>query len=199
MLPDYPKIKARLSEIYRSRIRLAHNIHLGIFSEVQPTQMHEGSKHVLIREDGSVDEMEPKPIEAMAELPLDLREVEKLEASQVLKVLDTIGEGLAHEKFKVIMETINDAVTKVGNVTTPGTSALEQFFEATEKRMLDFDDDGKPGKVQALVGSEKTAEKLQEAMQQIASDPALRQRYDSIIEKKRQEWHDREAARNLVE
>jgi hypothetical protein len=199
MLPDYPKMKARLAEVYRERIRHVHNIHLGVFSEAQPTQMHEGGKHILVREDGSVDEMEPKRVEAVAELRLDVREVEKLEAKEVWKTLDTIAEGLAKEKFKMFLDTIDEAVTKVGNVTTPGTSTLEQFFEATEKRMLDFDDDGRPGKTQLLVGSEKTAQKLQEVMDQIEADPELRRRYEAIIEKKREEWRDREAARNLVE
>jgi hypothetical protein len=199
VLPDYPKTKVLLAELYRDRIRRAHNIHLGVFSDVPSTQMHEGGKHVLVREDGSVDEMEPRRVEAAAELRLDIREIEKLDAKEVSKSLDTIGEGLARGMFKMFLDTIDEAATKVGNVTTPGTSAVAQYFEAMEKRMLNFDDEGQPEKMNVLAGSEKTARKLQEVESQIQSDAELRRRYESIIEKKRQEWRDREAARNLVE
>jgi hypothetical protein len=199
MLPDYPKIKAHLAELYRERLARVHQAHLGVFSEVQSTQLHEGGRHLLVREDGSEDQTEMKRIEAAAELPLDLRGVEKLDTDEVWKTIDTVAEGLAREKFKMFLDTIDKAVTKVGNVTTPGTSTLEQLFEAMDKLMLDFDDDGRPGKMQLLVGSEKTAEKLREVMSQIESDPGLRRRYEAIIEKKRAEWRDREAARNLVE
>jgi metal-dependent amidase/aminoacylase/carboxypeptidase family protein len=199
LLPDYPKLKARLTEIYRERVRRVHDQHLGIFSAVPPAIMHEGRTHVLTREDGSSDEMEPKRVQAGAELRLDFREVEKLEAKDVWKVLDTIAEGLAKEKFQTLLTAIDEAATKVGNVTTLGTSALEQFFEATEKRWIEFDADGNPAPVQFLAGSEATARKLRDAMKQIETDPDLRRQYETIIEKKRQQWRDREAARKLVE
>jgi hypothetical protein len=77
MLPDYPKIKTRIAEVYRDQISHVTNVFLGIFSEAKPTQMHEGGKHILVREDGSVDEIKPKHVEAVAELRLDIREVDK--------------------------------------------------------------------------------------------------------------------------
>jgi len=161
--------------------------------------MHEGARSVLTREDGSTDTMEPKRIEAKAEMRANYKEVEKIEPADVTHMLDSLAEGLAREKFRTFLQSIDDAVTKVGNVTTPGKSGVETFFEGLEKRLLDFNDDGSPATTQFLVGSDEAAERLKGIMREIESTPELRRRYEAIMEKKRGEWHDREAARNLAE
>ncbi len=199
MLPDYPKVKARLVEKFMDRMKLVHKAHLSVFAEVPPTIMHEGNRHVLTREDGSVDEMTPKRMEAEATLEFDMRKAENLEVSQILKLIDTIAEGLAKEKFKVFLQTMDEAVTKVGNVVDPNKKGVEAFFDGMEKRLLDFDENGQPGPTQFLVGSEETAGKIRDILRQIMETPELRRRYDAIIDKKREEWRDREIARNVVE
>lgn len=199
MLPDYPKVKARLVEKFMDRMKLVHKAHLSVFAEVPPTIMHEGNRHVLTREDGSVDEMTPKRMEAAATLEFDMREAEKLEPSQILKLIDTLAEGLAREKINLFVQTMDEAVTKVGNVTDPSKKGVEAFFDAMEKRLLDFDEHGQPGQTQILVFSEESAERVKAIERQIMETPELRRRYEAIIEKKREEWRDREIARNLVE
>lgn len=181
------------------RMRHVHKAHLSVSAEVPPTVMHEGNRHVLTREDGSVDEMTPKRMEAAATLEFDLRQAEKLGPSQILRLIDTIAEGLAKEKFKVFLQTIDEAVTKVGNVIDTSKKGVDAFFDGMEKCLLDFDENGQPGQPQFLVGSEETAGKIRDILRQIMETPELRRRYEAIIEKKREEWRDREIARNLVE
>jgi hypothetical protein len=199
MLPDYPKVKARLVEKFMERLKRVHKAHLGYFAEVPPTVMHEGMRHILTREDGSVGEMNAKTMEATATLEFDFRHAEKLEPSQVLNLIDSLAKGLAEEKFKLFLQTIDEGVKKVGNVVDPNKKGVEAFLDATEKRMLDFDEFGVPETPHLLADSAETEAMLSEIIRQVMERPELRHRYDSIIEKKREEWRDREIARNLVE
>jgi len=199
MLPDYPKVKARLVQKFMDRMKLVHKAHLSVFAEVPPVILHEGERNVLTREDGSVDDMPPKLMEAEATLEFDMRDAEKLELAQILKLIDKLAEGLAKEKVKLYLQRINEAVTKVGNVTDPSKTGVEAFFDGMEKRLLDFNENGQPAPTQRLVGSEETESKFRDILLQIMETPELRRRYEAIICKKREEWRDREIARNMVE
>jgi len=199
MLPDYPKTKALWAESNRERIRRAHDAELGVFANVQVTQLHEGGKLILVREDGSMSETPMKRVEATVELEVDVRQLEELDAKDVGKMLDSMGEKLAAKKGRTFIDCIDAGVRSVGNVTDPSKSTLEQFFEGLEKVQLEFDDRGNPPEMQYVVGSEETAQKIEEIISQIESNPTLRRRREDIIQKKKEEWRDREAARNLVE
>ena len=67
-----------------------------------------------------------------------------------------------------------------------------------EKIWLDFDEYGRL-KPPAIWGGKTAMEKMAAAIVEIESTPALRRRYEALMEKKREEWRDREIARNLVE
>ena len=68
-----------------------------------------------------------------------------------------------------------------------------------EKRQIDFDKEGRPILGQLVVGGMETAERIQATMVRMDSTPELRQRMESLIEQKRREFLDREAARKLVD
>ncbi len=78
MLPDYPKVKVRIGKLYHDKIKQAHDSALGPPFDLPSCQMHEGEAGHLQREDGSDQEILPKRIGAKAELPIDIREYEKL-------------------------------------------------------------------------------------------------------------------------
>jgi Na+/phosphate symporter len=199
MLPDYPKVKSLLNDAFQKRINIATQRRLGVFSQIKQTQMHEGSVLHLTRNDGSSENVEMKPIHASAEIKHDIREIDKLDFDEIIRMADTLGERLADEQQKMFLERFDNAVREVGNVSDPSKSFIEQLFDSWEKVDIDFSPDGKPEMPQLIFGSEKTMEKAKEALQQIESDPVLRKRRNDIFERKMEEWRDRETARNLVE
>lgn len=199
MLPDYPKVKARLVEEFNTRYRQVRNLHLGFFASAQMNLLQEGSRHVLIREDGSSDTATPKQIEASATLEFDWREAEKLTIPKILTLIDTLAQRMAEQQVKQYIEKIDESVKKIGNVTDPDKKGVEAFFDGVQKRLMEFDEAGQPIPPQLLVGDQQTHDKLVEIMTQIAESPDLRNRYEAIVNKKREEWRDREAARNLVD
>lgn len=199
MLPDFPKTKLLLSESFHRRIKNARAKELGILSSVEATQLHEGSKHLLHRNDGSSEEIEMKHLEASAQVKHDVRELNPMGIEDVSEILDELGQKLAAEQMKLMFQRIDRAVHEVGNVGDPNKPFLEQFFEMIEKQHLDYDDLGRPVNNHIYVGSQKAADKVAETLKSIENEPDLKKRYENLLTKKRQEWLDREAARNLVE
>ena len=199
MLPDYPQVKELLSEAFHERIKIALQRRLGVFSQIKPTQLHEGSKCHLHRADGSFEEIEMKHLQASASLEHDIKELELLDVESVTELLDTLGERLASEQITLMIQRLDEAVHEVGNVGDPSQPFQEQFFDLLQKQHLDFDDQGRPHLPQWLVGSKKSMQTIRDTFAEIEGDSQLRKRYELIMDQKRQEWRDRETSRNLVE
>lgn len=199
MLPDYPQTKALLAEVFHERIKLAQQRRLGVFSQVKPTQLHEGTTCHLHRADGSFEEIEMQHLQASAHLEHDIKELEKMDVEKVTDLLDTLGERIASEQVQLMIKRIDEAVHEVGNVGDPDKPFKEQFFDLFQKQHVDFDEMGRPIWPQFVVGSKGMEDKIRDTLTEIQSDPQLRKRMESLIDQKRQEWRDREASRNLVE
>lgn len=199
MLPDYPELKKRFKDAMHARMKRVQEANLGIFNEVKTVVLHEGDKILLIRDDGSQEEICPKPVEFTVSRQWDVREIDKITPDEIIGVFDSVGEGMANERGKLFMQSIDEAVTKIGNVVTGDKSLIERLFESIEKITMEFNDDGNPIMLSFVAGSQETVDKLQRAQDEIQSTPELLQRWNKLLEKKRSEWNDREAARNLVD
>jgi hypothetical protein len=68
-----------------------------------------------------------------------------------------------------------------------------------EKRRIDFDSERRPIWGELVVGDKETVDRIQATMARIESTPALMERMEFLIEQKRREFLDREAARKLVD
>jgi hypothetical protein len=199
MLPDYPKVKSLLEKAIQERIRRAKDRRLGVFSQVKQTQLHEGRSLYLSRADGSSETVEMEHMRASAEIQHDIREIDSLDFEGIVRMADSLGEKLAAEQIKLCVRRIEEGVREVGNVANSSMPLIEQLFDLWTKVHIDFSNDGTPELPTLVMASEAAVEKAKEAITQIESDPVLRKRRNEIIEQKRQEWRDRETARNLVE
>ena len=197
MLPDYPKVKGQLVEAFEDRMRMAHFARLGIFNQIQETMIHEGERNILYRDDGSMDDKLPRRIEGRGELTYDHSHPEKLQPEQINAFLDKMAENLAEERIKGFFECLDKAVTEVGNVSHK--KGVEGIFDMIEKIQMDFDQHDKPIMPTMMVGSNESASKVGGILREIMESPDLRRRYETLIDKKRDEWRDREIARNLGE
>lgn len=199
MLPDYPHTKKLLDETFHERTSAALKRRLGIFSQMKRSQLHEGARCALTRDDGSSEVIEMKHLRASAEVEHDVREIDKLDPDKITHILDTLGERMASEQVKLFFQRVDEAVSEVGNVADSSKPFIEQFLEMMEKTDMAFEPDGTPSPRQMVFGSPEAAKRVWDQVQGIEADPVLRRRYNDILERKRQEWRDREAARNLVE
>jgi hypothetical protein len=91
-------------------------------------------------------------------------------------------------------------VNKTGNVISgkgkPFT--FDHFLEALEKMLIDFDEDGNPFMPSILISPEDW-ERIKSDFPKWDTDPENKKKIQSIINKKRDEWYDRESHRKLVD
>lgn len=194
MLPDFPDAKKVVGEKYLEFVDQSTRKHLGVFDEVAKTVIHEGHP-IIHRADGESQELDMPVLESKSYIKG--KHISEISAEQMFKVLDQIGEGLAQQQANMILTTMDKEVKNVVNAA--GLDSIEMFFSMFGKVRVDFDNQEQMVMPSILVGSEKAAQKMRDAMQAIENDKQLRSRFEALIETKRQQWHDREAARELVE
>lgn len=192
MLPDFLKTKEKIGKMLNSEMKKAHFRHLGPFADSPTTIIHEGKEVIMIRADGSTDEMNMKKAETKIEIKTE--EIEDMTHERVLDKIDTLARELAKQKAKIGYEVIDRATEEVGNVVSvDGTPSLDDFWELFEKMHIDFDEKGQPSGLR-LVANPIMSSSLENIYSQIESHP----RYQEIMERKREEWRVRENNRALV-
>lgn len=198
MLPDYPKTKALIIKAFKRKVRVARNERLGILNKVRYSIVHEGHRTALKRADGTefVAGMEPMQAETSVKIEPD---DELIAMQKVWEMAASLGGQLGERVGSMMFKSLDKAVTEIGNVVDGKKPMLDQFFEMNEKCQIDFDSRGMPMLPQLVVGDAETARKIQDVIEQVKKTPALRRRFQDIMTKKRQEWLDRETARELVE
>ena len=192
MFPDFLKTKEKLEKMLY-KMKEARLSHLGPLADVPVSLVFEGSKTVIIRADGSVQEV--KPEKTTVELQVESEEVEKMTHEMVLNKMNRAAEEMAEKREKLFFEQIKKLTDEVGNVVSADGKPLsiDLFFEAIEKIDIDFDEEGNPSMLM-FVANPKTSPSITKILPQVEADP----RYQAIIERKREEWRARESNRKLV-
>lgn len=193
MLPDFPKVKARLETMLKYEMELARLSHMGVFADVPTSVVVEGNNTVIIREDGSVKEMGFKEI--TAELHVNFAEVETMTHEMVLDKINRPAKEIAGKKAKFAYEQIGKAAEEAGNVVSADGKpfSIDLLLEFLEKMEIDFDGAGNSSRL-ALVAHPKLRPSIVKVMSQAEIDP----RYQELMERKKEEWRVRENNRKLV-
>lgn len=198
MLPDLPKLKTDIAQVFQTIFKNRVNAYLGVVGEVPRYYIKEGSNPVTLRPDASRDETKLKA--ASAETIFQVDEIPCLTVEQRIARLDAAALEMANQISSHAFSTINEAVDKVGNVINAKGKQFspEAVFEVLEKIQLDFDDDGIKHKEITIVIPPALTDRVKETLELIHQDPELSKHYEDIIDIKRMEWRAREAARKLV-
>lgn len=191
MLPDFPKVKEKLEKKLNYYLKQVSLSHLGPLADVPIFIFFEGSKAIIIREDGSVAEMNPK--EMRVEVKMKSGEIEGMSHEMVLDKINTMGKEMAEKQAKLSYDVIRKTAEEVGNVTnsSEGSFSIDSFLKALEKMHIDFDEEGQPIGLTFVANPNSPIDK---AFLQAADDP----RYQALMERKREEWRVRENNRALV-
>jgi predicted DNA-binding protein (UPF0251 family) len=197
MLPDFPKLKEKLQKLLIARTKMVQSAYMNPLSDVPKARIFEGNRTILVREDGSVEEIEIK--EMKAEMEINLKEIETITLPDILEKFDTTAKELAMQQSKVFYDEIGKAVEKVGNVIDiKGKSfSIDDFLKMLDMIWLDFDENGNPN-FPTIVAGEKTFKSISEVLPQLETDQECKKRLAEIIERKREEWRARESNRKLV-
>jgi len=197
MLPDIPPLKEEIARKLQSVFKQRVNAYMGAINESPRYYIKEGRQVVTIRPDGRRDETELKA--ASAETSIRFDEVPRLTLRDRLAKLDEAAQEMARQISEHAFRQINEAVERVGNVVHGEGKPFgpDIFMEVIEKIQLDFDADGKPSEMMVVIPP-SMGERARATLESLQQNPEYSKRYQELIEKKRMEWRDREAARKLV-
>ena len=197
MLPDFLKTKEKLKKMIISEMKKAHLRHLGPLANAPVSRMFEGNKSIIVREDGSVSDMNPKLI--TSELKVNLAEIEGMSHEMILDKINTMAKEIAEEQAKLSYEVIGKAAEEVGNVVDAHgeTFSIDLFFQALERIDRDFDEAGNSTELMCPVSPELFPS-IVKFIEQAKTDPEIDKRFKALMERKREEWRVRENNRELV-
>lgn len=199
MLPDFPKIKARLLRLawfeHRGRIQADE-----LIGAIRAVPYHEGRGFATGDVDGYVEHTEPE----VRAFPY------KMERSAIIdRGLDAFRESLAQATalqiqamHEMLLRKAAEATERVGNKVDAGGQpfSAELYFRMLETVQIDFDELGRPDiSGTRMVVHPEQAEGVRTLMEQWENDESFQQRYRDIMLKKREEWCDRESNRKLVD
>ncbi len=193
MLPDFVKTKEKLKKMLDAEMEKAQFRHLGPFADTPKSNIFEGDEIILIRADGSHEEINMEKVEGKIEVKLD--EAEEMTPEKVLDKIDTVAREMAQQIAKTAYEVMSEAAEEIGNVTSADGESLsiDLLLKGLEKMHLSFDEEGQPSGLR-LVAHPNMSSELEKIYSQIESHP----RYQELMERKREEWRVRESNRKLV-
>lgn len=197
MLPDFPKVKEKLQQKLNHRLKQNLLLHLGPLADVPTLMFFEGNKAIIIREDGSVADMNPQ--EMRVEQVINSAELEGMNHEMILDKIDTMAAEMAEKQKKLSYEVIKKTAKEVGNVFSGDGEpvSIDLLFQMLEKVFQDFDEEGNPDEL-TFVSSPEVYASIVKVISQAATVPENNRRYNAIIERKREEWRVRESNRKLV-
>ncbi len=148
-----------------------------------------------IRADGSVED---SPLHSScAEDSITADEVPLLTHEERLRRIEFLAANMANQVAQHMQESICKTLDAHDQIVDLRGQPLgpDAFLAVFEKIQMEFDEAGNP---EDLCMTPPMAEQWISVQQQLESDASLRQRFDDLLERKRGEWRDREAARKLV-
>jgi hypothetical protein len=199
MLPDLPSLKKEVHKkilmplFDQSRIETDP-----LLSRIRYFHQFEGDRHDYQTVEGKVQELPYQRFEVNHKFtPEDV--IEK-GFDYILEMVSKMGQEAGSQMAQYSFQVINKSIEDVGNaVQAKGPFSKEAFLEMVEKIDIDFDEKtGKPSLPNIYIHPDQ-ADSVRKMIQEAESDPEHKKKFDEIIERKRKEWHDREANRKLVD
>lgn len=198
MLPVFPKARAAMRDtFYHELFEAMWNVS-PILKKIRVRPQIEGEKASFEREDGKTIELEYEALRVQRELKFD--DAKGLDPEAFLDTAHEIGSEMGHLTMQGILQTVHSAIEEVGNVVNceGGGITFDKYMELTSKIQTEFDEEGRPrGKV--LVTNPGYSKQLSQAIDQWEADPVKRAMMEAVMQKKREEYDEREANRRMVD
>lgn len=194
MLPTYPKLEAYRSRLNQDRVRATVRTLAPMIGLVKAHIQFEGRHSAIQRESGELDET---PItSASGEVSIKFVDLADFTETLVENHLDDMSEQLARSMSEHFQQRMREVTEKVGNVVDGQGQPFseELFLDVIEKMEHSFGTDGTWQPPTMIVGP-GMAEKLAAAGDM---SPEGNRRLKAILERKRDDFRRREAARILV-
>ncbi len=197
MLPDFPKVKTKFQQILARLID--HLVRQEpLLSQIRRERQFEGNRMTMGPEGARSQQSGYKQM--AAELAMERDEVIAKGPAAFLQKVESMAEQLQEQQGGMVLNDLRRIVERAGTVVDAKGRELtyDLFLEGIEKISMDFGDKGNPH-LPTLFVSPEIGLKLKDKLAEWNADPEVQRKFREIIEKKRQEWLDRESDRKLVD
>ncbi|WEK38369.1 MAG: hypothetical protein P0Y53_12755 [Candidatus Pseudobacter hemicellulosilyticus] len=196
MLPEFIKTKQKIAERQHAFFKWAVDQHLPPQFKSIPTRvMHEGG---IIKSKYSDEISYEKPVERIGTNFT-------ISTNEILENPDIVFEKLwesapdfANQQTVNMIEAISTATSAIGNNYQIQDLTPESFLMMLERLEIAFNNDGTPRLPQIMAGT-VMREKFVRMKSAWEANSENSDRFGAIIDKKRTQWHDKQAARKLAE
>ena len=196
MLPNYEKLNASFSKAVR-RFLFLRSREDGFLKQIRPHAIHEGRNAAIVRPDETVDPTELKKSEAS--LLMTYEEIEDVDLLAIMNKMSEMAAQFRDQNAKHIFETLNDVTTKTGQVVNAAGRPLtnDDLIHMMERIQLDFERNQEAGDASLVVHPDMVPvlKRLEGEMNRSVD---LKKRWKEVMEKKKDEYRQREADRNLA-
>lgn len=195
MLPDFPEAQKFAEECL---LRILYNriaFKTGWMQAMgPPVPIHEGTKVVLHRYDGSIDDVPMKRSGAVMKIKCD--DLEKKGLPAVLDGMEQVANEMSKQHSKYFIERIDEITKESGQVYNNQGLPLtvDTILDSLDKIEMDFDEQGHP-----LMPTIMAGPSMVEKIKNLKPTDEQNKRYNEILERKYSEWRDRESNRRLVD
>ncbi len=201
MLPDYPETKRHLQKEFVAAIRKETKKDPFI-SMIHFRESYEGNSFRFTTDDGFSQTGGYKEISTKFEISKD--EIVKKGPDAYFSRIPQIAKDWIALQSRLLFQKMDEVTKKTGNIVDAKSKPLspELILAALDKIAISFDEFGNAN-LPAIVVHPDKLEKMKKEFQKYESDPLFMTKYKLmyklIIDKKRQEWLDRESDRKLVD
>lgn len=195
MLPDFPETKKLFSRFFQTYMRQKIR-EVSPYSAVQTRYLHEGRAMKITRADQSESTSGLEKLSAYLEIKFD--EIENLTLQKAIEKHDAMIADIVRKQTHFIRERISSEIPESQTLDAKGRKFDAQVvIDMLEKMQFAFYPDGTPHEIY-LDGPLFTTERMAAVDKEFESNPELKRKFDELMEKKKEEWRDRETDRKLV-
>jgi len=172
--------------------------YLGPFAQSPHYTHQEGVSWEVTREDGTCTESGYQAIEA--EFSVSADEISKLTPEKIRQKLDAVAQDMARQVRQNAFQKINEAIEESGTAIDAKGRPLskELLLQALDSVDWGFTKDGDPIPPTLLMHP-NFWETVKDDMAAWDKDEACSAQFERMIQRKREQWRDRESRRKLVD
>ena len=193
MNETFPELEEKLNRLIEQVLNNVISRSSPLIKSIERFHYFEGNKSLIRRPSGEEEETEKRYSSGKTEIPVE--EILYGNIENIFKHYEQAAVGVSYEQEKSLLESIERTVQDTGNVVDAKGQPLspEIILQIMEKVEINFTEDGK-----SMTSSFAWSPNLREKLQPLLDDLVKTKEYKELIERKRNEWRDREANRTLV-
>jgi hypothetical protein len=195
MLPRIASLESEFNDALMTYIQ-QRSRRDGLIREIHGHVIHEGATTTIQR--SPTDSEKTKMFAAEAETAMGFDEIESVDANYIIGKANEIAEQFKRQISENLFQTMDDATEKTGQrVDARGTPLTnELIMEMLSKISIDFEKS--PHGDLSIVTAPQMVPKFQALERELNENSELRKKMNDLMDKKRNEFREREINRNLA-